>query len=81
MAVIVNKIGMRSAFRARAVNMPSMPHSALSPRVRITAHSREVVGRVNVAPDFKLTRAGAAAWVENGYRKPRRALAAMSSGG
>jgi hypothetical protein len=35
--------------------------------------SDAVLGQVRVAPDFRLSRASAAAWVEGGFRKPRQA--------
>ncbi|MEX3933206.1 hypothetical protein AB4Y32_15625 [Paraburkholderia phymatum] len=31
----------------------------------------EQLAQVKVAPNFKLSRAGAASWVENGFRRPR----------
>jgi hypothetical protein len=44
------------------------------PSATLTARDEfdEVLGQVQVAPNFKLTRTSAASWVENGYRKPRQ---------
>jgi hypothetical protein len=43
------------------------PHALLS----ASGDAREEIARVRVAPSFKLSRASAIAWAENGFAKPR----------
>ena len=42
------------------------------PSARLSAHDAAgvLVGAAGVAPDFKLTAASAAAWIDGGYRRP-----------
>ena len=44
------------------------------PSATLTARDEfdEVLGQAQVAPNFKLTRTSATAWVEGGYRRPRQ---------
>jgi hypothetical protein len=54
-----------------SVTLDIMPDED-DPSAELTAHDEEgtELARVRVAPNFNLTRASAAAWIENGFKKP-----------
>ena len=71
-AMLHKSFTVNSGTRQIVVNLDIVPDED-DPSAQLSAIGADgaELGRVRVAPNFKLTRASATAWVEGGYRRPR----------
>ena len=67
-------VGCDGGFNAPTAAAPVTTSTVGCPSATLTARDEfdEVLGQAQVAPNFKLTRTSATAWVEGGYRRPRQ---------